>query len=47
VDALPNQVDLITGRIHTDYMRVAATGRLSSNNPNLQNIPIRTEEEAN
>lgn len=44
VEALPNQVDSITHRIHTDYMQtVAATGRLSSNNPNLQNIPIRTE----
>ncbi|MBT8254234.1 MAG: DNA polymerase I [Bacteroidia bacterium] len=44
VDALPNQVLLETGRVHTDYMQtVAATGRLSSNNPNLQNIPIRTE----
>lgn len=44
VDALPNQVLAQTGRIHTDYMQtVAATGRLSSNNPNLQNIPIRTE----
>ncbi len=44
VDALPNQVLKITGRVHTDYMQtVAATGRLSSNNPNLQNIPIRTE----
>ena len=44
VDALPNQVEESTGRIHTDYMQtVAATGRLSSNNPNLQNIPIRTE----
>ena len=44
VDALPTQVEPITGRVHTDYMQtVAATGRLSSNNPNLQNIPIRTE----
>ena len=44
VDALPEQVDQSTGRVHTDYMQtVAATGRLSSNNPNLQNIPIRTE----
>jgi DNA polymerase-1 len=44
IDALPNQVDKKTRRVHTDYMQtVAATGRLSSNNPNLQNIPIRTE----
>ena len=44
VDALPLQVEPLTGRVHTDYMQtVAATGRLSSNNPNLQNIPIRTE----
>lgn len=44
VDALPGQVEKTTGRVHTDYMQtVAATGRLSSNNPNLQNIPIRTE----
>ncbi len=44
VDALPNQVLEQTGRVHTDYMQtVAATGRLASNNPNLQNIPIRTE----
>ena len=43
VDALPEQVEA-SGRVHTDYMQtVAATGRLSSNNPNLQNIPIRTE----
>ncbi|WP_026728612.1 DNA polymerase I [Flavobacterium denitrificans] len=42
--ALPEQVDNKTQRVHTDYMQtVAATGRLSSNNPNLQNIPIRTE----
>ncbi len=44
VTALPLQVCGKTGRVHTDYMQtVAATGRLSSNNPNLQNIPIRTE----
>jgi DNA polymerase-1 len=44
VDALPEQVLESTGHIHTEYMQtVAATGRLSSNNPNLQNIPIRTE----
>ncbi|MFY8188585.1 MAG: DNA polymerase I [Flavobacterium sp.] len=44
VEALPLQVSSKTGRVHTDYMQtVAATGRLSSNNPNLQNIPIRTE----
>lgn len=44
VDALPTQVEESTGRVHTDYMQtVAATGRLSSNNPNLQNIPIRTK----
>lgn len=43
VEALPLQVKEKTGRVHTDYMQtVAATGRLSSNNPNLQNIPIRT-----
>ena len=43
VDALPLEVNKNTGRVHTTYMQtVAATGRLSSNNPNLQNIPIRT-----
>jgi DNA polymerase I len=43
IEALPTQVDKKTGRVHTDYMQtVAATGRLSSNNPNLQNIPIRS-----
>jgi DNA polymerase-1 len=44
VDTLPDMVNPRTGRIHTSYNQaVAATGRLSSNNPNLQNIPIRTE----
>lgn len=45
VDALPELVNPLTGRLHTNYMQtVAATGRLSSTNPNLQNIPIRTEK---
>lgn len=44
-DKLPLQVDADSGRIHTSYNQtVAATGRLSSTDPNLQNIPIRTEE---
>jgi DNA polymerase I len=44
-DALPNEIDPGTNRVHTCYsMTVASTGRLSSNDPNLQNIPIRTEE---
>lgn len=45
VDALPRMLSKQDHRIHTDYRQaVAATGRLSSNNPNLQNIPIRTEK---
>ncbi len=45
VDALPLLIHPSTGRVHTSYNQaVAATGRLSSNNPNLQNIPIRTEK---
>jgi len=44
LEALPAAVDEKTGRVHTSYSQIGAvTGRLSSNNPNLQNIPIRTE----
>ena len=44
VDALPNLINSKTGRVHTSYAQaVAVTGRLSSNNPNLQNIPIRSD----
>ncbi len=44
-DKLPKMIDPATGRIHTSYHQaVTATGRLSSSDPNLQNIPIRTEE---
>ena len=44
-DALADEIDRDSGRVHTSYaLAVAATGRFSSNNPNLQNIPIRTEE---
>jgi DNA polymerase-1 len=47
VDALPVQVNPKTGRVHTSFNQaLAATGRLSSNNPNLQNIPIKTPEGA-
>ena len=44
-DALPEEINPKTGRVHTSYNQaVTSTGRLSSNNPNLQNIPIRREE---
>ena len=44
-DRLPKQVHSLTGRVHTSYNQtVTSTGRLSSHNPNLQNIPIRTDE---
>ncbi|GAB4350898.1 MAG: DNA polymerase I [Gammaproteobacteria bacterium] len=44
-DRLPEQINPTTGRVHTSYHQaVAATGRLSSSDPNLQNIPVRTEE---
>ncbi|MEL6359288.1 MAG: DNA polymerase, partial [Bacteroidota bacterium] len=47
VDALPELVNPLTGRVHSSFNQtIAATGRLSSNNPNLQNIPIRTPEGA-
>ena len=45
IDALPLMINPLTGRVHTSYSQtVAATGRLSSTDPNLQNIPIRSEE---
>jgi len=45
IDALPKRINPETGRVHTSYNQaVAATGRLSSSEPNLQNIPVRTEE---
>jgi DNA polymerase I len=45
VDSLPTLISAKTGRVHTSFNQaVAATGRLSSNNPNLQNIPIRTDK---
>jgi DNA polymerase I len=44
-DKLPRMVNRVTGRVHTNYgQAVAVTGRLSSNEPNLQNIPVRTPE---
>ena len=44
-DSLPEQISPVTGRVHTSYHQaVTTTGRLSSADPNLQNIPIKTEE---
>ncbi|NIN35633.1 MAG: hypothetical protein GTO60_11320, partial [Gammaproteobacteria bacterium] len=44
-DKLPHQINPRTGRVHTSYHQaVTATGRLSSSDPNLQNIPVRTED---
>jgi len=43
IDALPNSIDPVSGRVHTNYGQVqTSTGRLSSNDPNLQNIPVRS-----
>ncbi len=45
IDKLPRQIDAGSGRVHTSYNQaIASTGRLSSTDPNLQNIPVRTEE---
>jgi DNA polymerase-1 len=45
IDKLPNEINPSTGRVHTSYQQaVASTGRLSSTNPNLQNIPVRTPQ---
>ena len=45
IDALPERIDAASGRVHTSYHQaVTSTGRLSSSDPNLQNIPVRTEE---
>ncbi len=45
IDKLPNEINLSTGRVHTSYQQaVASTGRLSSTNPNLQNIPVRSPQ---
>jgi DNA polymerase-1 len=47
VDALPRSVNSVTGRVHTSFNQIgAATGRLSSSDPNLQNIPVRTQRGA-
>ena len=44
-DALVREINPVTGRVHTSYSQaIASTGRLSSNDPNLQNIPVRTED---